>query len=71
MSDQPWTLGQLQAAMRKAGWKKVKGSVSSVYEHPDGGKVYLEKWSKYIPEKILWKHYANRRQLPPTTEPPF
>ena len=54
-------------ALKKAGWQRMTGSPAAAYTSPDNAAVYfqLDRYSvKY--GGLLWRYYAERRELPPT-----
>ena len=46
MSDKPWTLRQLQAAMRKQGYRRVDGPGSGYIHTQTGKKVELTDYDE-------------------------
>lgn len=57
----PWTRAELQAALRRAGWKRMDGP-AACYVSPAGTRFHLDD---YISEVgVLWRYYAARRVLP-------
>lgn len=67
----PWTLREFLAELRRAGWRRMEGSVGRTYISPDDP-TYLFQADEYRPGiGVLWQYFANRRELPATTRPPF
>lgn len=64
----PWTLNQFLAELRRAGWTRMKGSVSRTYISPDDPAVTFQADRYELGRGVLWRHYADRRALPPTTK---
>jgi hypothetical protein len=60
-TDVGWTRAQLQAALRRAGWKRMSGP-AAVYVSPDGLRFHMDDYISEI--GVLWRWYAARRELP-------
>lgn len=67
----PWTRNQFTAALRKAGWRLMKGSVGGTYISPDDPAVLFSMYNYRVGFGIAWEYFAVRRELPSTTKPPF
>ncbi|HRP25969.1 hypothetical protein [Thauera sp.] len=67
----PWTRLQFAAALRRAGWKKMKGSVGGTYISPDDPTVLFSMYNYRAGFGIAWECFAVRCELPSTTRPPF
>lgn len=57
----PWTREELTFTLRRAGWIRITGP-AAVYVSPDGLRLNLDEYRR--PWGILWKVYADWRQLP-------
>ena len=66
----PWTKLQFQAALRRAGWKRIPGP-NPIYQSPDDETVRLHLDRYQSGRGFLWEYYAIRNELPATTRPPF
>lgn len=66
MSGRPWTEMELIAALRAAGWRRVRGP-ARIYESPDHVLFHLDEYRAET--GLLWRHYAARRELPEGLQP--
>lgn len=60
--QQPWSLRQLQDALRRAGWQRIDGP-GSCYQHPGGKRWELYNWSPQH-GRVSWHVWAERREVP-------
>ena len=67
----PWTRRQFTAALRKAGWRLMKGSRGGTYISPDDPAVLFQMDAYRVGFGIAWEYFAVRCELPSTTKPPF
>lgn len=66
----PWTLREFLAALRAAGWRRMKGSMGRTYISPDDPEVLFQADGYRSGVGVLWQYYAARRELPSTTRTP-
>lgn len=63
----PWTERELLAALKAAGWKRVRGSPARTYVSPDGVLFQMDEYRQET--GVLWRYYAARRTLPEALQP--
>jgi hypothetical protein len=61
----PWTLDELQTALRRAGWERIAGPGSS-YVHLETGRIIdLRNVSTVNGVRVAdWRKWAERREVP-------
>ena len=69
MSEQPWTMRQLLATMRKEGWIRVS-TVAREYAHSNHAKVNLDNFDARL-GMTLGKWYCQQKKTPLDEAPPF
>ena len=57
----PWTEREFLAALRAAGWRRVKGP-ARIYRSPDWVEFHLDEC--HAETGVRWRYYAARRELP-------
>lgn len=62
----PWTEREFIAALRAAGWKRMRGP-ARVYVSPERVTFNLDEFRAGV--GLLWRHYAARRELPEGLQP--
>lgn len=65
MTGKPWSKRELQAKMRKAGWKRIPGP-ATVYQSPDDDGVLFHFHNYEVGRGFAWEDYAINRKLPAT-----
>lgn len=63
----PWTERELIAALRAAGWRRLRGSPARIYVSPELVWFHLDEYR--APVGVLWRWYAGRRELPEKLQP--
>ena len=71
VARRPWPRRQFTAALRKAGWRLMTGSVGGAYISPDDPDVLFQMDKYRVGFGIAWEYFAVRCELPSTTRPPF
>jgi hypothetical protein len=66
MSEQGWTEMEFIAALRGAGWRRVRGP-ARIYESPDHVLFHLDEYQAGT--GVAWRWYAGRRELPEKFQP--
>lgn len=66
MTPEPWTAKEFLAALRAAGWKRVRGP-ARIYRSPDLVEFHLDEYD--AERGVLWRYYAARRELPEKLQP--
>ena len=62
----PWTERELMAALRAAGWRRVRGP-ARVYRSPDWVEFDLDEYRQET--GVAWRYWAGRRELPEGLQP--
>ncbi len=61
-----WSEREFIAALRAAGWRRVKGP-ARIYRSPNQVLFHLDEFQ--AEKGVLWRDYAGRRELPEGLQP--